>query len=339
MASLPVVFLSQCLTIVLGKILKGYLTASSPHLGIGNPNMDFSPHVASLAIGPTASPNGAAVLWGFGSGEVALTSANKVMMDGAQAQTRYLRCRVEEDHVKPVACTKVLTNEGLWATGDSAGKVKIWEGTPKKLRTVWETVSDGSNDSCVEIAGDIGTNSSGTLAVGFASGLVVLHTGLTVNLSEKPVDEMPMKNVIAVGKVPAEVRGDEPISRMTLAIDPNSTSDVVELLQCDYVARKSFLRLSIDLKSEPPRVNRSVYAFDSVGLILSITPCFTITQGEKSFVLAGDSTGFVHMWEWKKPLAEGTPTLEVSPSRSWPIYEDEGVSVIEVGEIVIATGR
>src|ERR1700742_5075430 len=124
-----------------GKVLKGYLTASSPHLGIGNPNADFSPHVTSLSIGHISSPNGTAVLWAFASGEVALTSANKVMMDGAQAQTRYLRCRVEEDHTKAVMCTKTLSSlaegtgiaEGFWTTGDSGGKIKIWEGTPKKL--------------------------------------------------------------------------------------------------------------------------------------------------------------------------------------------------------------
>jgi len=168
----------------------------------------------------------------------------------------------------------------------------------------------------------------------------VLHTGLTTELLERSDDRTGTKSVVVIPKIPLEARGNEPISRMTLALGPNSTSDFVEILQCDYVARKSFTRVSVDLSVDPPRIDKVEYTFDSMGTILCIALAFTTTPGERSFVLAGDTAGFVHMWEWAKsdPSEANNSHPEVHALRSWPIYEDEGVSIIEIGEIVIATG-
>ncbi len=66
----------------IGKTLRGYLTAFSSAMAVGNPDMDTPTRVTSIAMGPISSPNGVAVLWGYFSGEIALTTALAVMKDG-----------------------------------------------------------------------------------------------------------------------------------------------------------------------------------------------------------------------------------------------------------------
>lgn len=316
-------------------MLKGYLTASSPHLGIGNPNNDFSPHVTSLSVGPVTSPNGIAVLWGFASGEVALTTANKVMADGSQAQTRYLRSRVAEEHQKSVMCTKALS-DGFWATGDSSGKIKIWEGTPKKLRMIWEN-TDVPDDCAIEFAGDIGPGKTGVLLAGFTSGSVLLYTGLLSD-ALSTTDEPFTSNAITI--IPRGDQADgqtETLTKMTLLIGPYSSDNLIEFLYCDLNARKLFFRVMVNVEAEDPHISRIEYAFESFGVVSAITPSFTLTPGEKSFVIAGDTAGNVYLWEWSKQRE----TLQgvIHPINRWAVYDDEAISTIEIGENVIGTGR
>lgn len=213
--------------------MKGYLTSCSPLLGIGNPNVDFSPHVSCIAIGSMASPQSACVLWGFRSGEVASTMAQRVMMDGARAQTRYVRCRVEDEHQKPV--TEIASVQpGVWLTGDSGGTVKMWEVDTKRIRCLW---SSGPRDStlelggCVKLAAHLGPLTSNVLVAGFAKGLIVIWRDLDLDRllsSEESVQGKCMETVVAI---PATESSD-PAALITshIVVDPFSNPTSVRIL-------------------------------------------------------------------------------------------------------------
>jgi hypothetical protein len=217
-----------------------------------------------------------------------------------------------------------------------------------------------SPGSCVELVGEVGPgpDKSDVLLAGFASGAVILYTELGTIFGDPSsltsgIYNPPKADTSGTILIPNR-KLDTPVTRMSLFLSPHTVSTLAEVLFCDYIARKGFVRLSVNQSSGVapplPLITKTEYSFDSIspGLISTLTPSFS-AGGEKNFVLGGDTAGRVHLWDWAltsklsgdgKDEKEGQGTIDmVYPTKSWAVYEDEGVSVIEIGELVIATGR
>lgn len=126
------------LTLVTGKVLKGYLDAHGAlnGQGIGNPNNEFSPDVSVITL--HASGGGTAkVAWGFLNGDVAVTTAPKVMDLGKNA--KFSRCRPVDSHVGVVSCLAFGdaygSNAGTFVSACQKGTVKLWDAY--KMRCLW----------------------------------------------------------------------------------------------------------------------------------------------------------------------------------------------------------
>jgi WD40 repeat protein len=363
---------------VVGKIIKGHLDASgtTDGLGIGNPNEEFTPNVT--CIGLSSRGGTGRVVWGFRNGEIAVTSAPRVM-DSNRPPARFMRCRVDDGHAGDVLCVLFAGREDeLVVTGCSHGQVKLWDA--RRMRCLWTGFGtrEGAilSDPCVKVEycarakALVAYLQSRDLVVwwgfqlradGVGGQMAIIGSVHALRIAH------PVQSTIADGK-PVE----------SLFVDYDSSPSKVRIL-VRHADEQYFLRFAIDIPSGLVATTR--FCDGPIGPLTSLKPCFPtqhrnsglstaaitpVNTGtaslplnnaadltasrETSFVLAGDTLGRVCVWNWDAdgsvvenqlldPSTPMTVDAQVNSSRKWEAHDDGAVCAIEMNSLVIVTGR
>lgn len=319
-----------------GKILRGFLNASGTDLGIGNPNVEFTPNVSACAL---ASDGGTAkVAWTFRNGEVAVMTAGRAM-DNGRAAAKLTRCKVEDQHENMVQDV-AWCGKNAFVTGASDGKVKLWDS--RRVSCVWTSIrQEGAiiTDPCVKVIGSI---SKGIVCV-MKSGDVFVWTGPQELLSDD--DSRVPPPVISEIHIPFAQAIGGPQSPGTagevraLCIDPASTSANLVILVA-YTDRFAFQRLRVDMNTK--NVSIATFGEESHGCITSLKPCFSDKAGEFSFIIVGDQLGGVSIYNWDAPcpvVGEIARCKSSVPAlRNFEAHEDGAVTQIAWNSVTLITG-
>jgi WD40 repeat protein len=262
-----------------GKIHKGFIDAAGTGLGIGNPNVEFSPDVTACAI--TSEGATARVLWGFRSGAVAVTTAPRAVHN-SRPTSRLVRCTVSEQHNAQVSDVVWTPDQALCVTGAADGTVKLWDA--KEVRCFWTSPKHEGPEvpsPYVKVAINV---SSGVVAGAKANGEI---TAWAVDFS---------KGVPSVGRnvsIPSPQEGSKVVPT-TLSID---TSDAKPVLLITFTDDRYLYRVNLDFSTGT--FQRAAFGEESSGAIRSVYAAFAKKEGESSFVVSGDQMGFMRIFDWR----------------------------------------
>jgi WD40 repeat protein len=310
---------------LVGKILKGHLDASGTTngLGIGNPNEEFSPNVS--CVGLSSCGGTGRIVWGFRNGEVAVTSAPRVM-DSNRPAARFTRCHVDDGHAGDVRCVLFTGREDeLIVSGCSHGQVKLWDA--RHMRCLWTGLGQRDDsllfDPCVKVGYSVGAN---TLVASLQGGDIVLWWGF--QLQDDGIGGQMMIGAVQALRVaqPGHLTSLGVNPAESLYVDPSSSPSKVKVL-VHHANERHFLRLVADLPSRV--VTLTQFCGGPIGPLTNIKPCFVVQHNkhgsttvpstpvnastpslsinnegninvprESSSVLAGDTLGRVCLWNW-----------------------------------------
>lgn len=334
--------------------------------GIGNPNVEFSPDVSTIAL--AALGGTAYVAWGYRNGAIAVTYAPS-FMEFTDRRRTYTRCAQEDAHdsqvSKVVFCDKTLS----FVSGGWDGAVKLW--TAERLSLLWDSgpATRGIADPCVELAYD---SANGVIVAAFASGSISTWTGLSilpggVGPSTKlqpsrhvsipapspPLDASPWD--VATLSIAVDQRNitilhhgpeDAHISRIVIPrvfTSPHSTFTKT-VLGDGPLGSLTALAVSYAPRSGIPAANRQI-----LGASASITsPLAVFAAGledtgppsEFSFVVAGDVQGRVCIWDLEAEAVQREDGRTVALSlKHFQAHDDEVVTAITLSPFVWVTGR
>ncbi|PFH47443.1 hypothetical protein AMATHDRAFT_50310 [Amanita thiersii Skay4041] len=306
-----------------GKILSGYLSPegmpAGVGLGIGNPNADFVPNATTCAI--TSQGGFASLLWGFSNGEVAIVLANKVM-EARRITTDVMRCRVSERHEGTISDSVWDLDAVTAVTGGIDGC--IWTSERHSLRPV--------PDACTKIATAI-SYPEGYITAVFRSGDIILWSGFLV--SDTRVVSAAEVQEIRISCPLQRLQGDESpvILPEVSTFSINSEPDTISILVA-YHEHPYFYRVQVDKHNGSMEV--TTFGDPSFGPISSVSPYFATQPGEGSFVMVGDSLGFVSIYDWEIRHVPGHP---VQPARKFEAHEDgSAVTSMAWNGVTLITG-
>ncbi|KAI9061901.1 hypothetical protein FKP32DRAFT_1575110 [Trametes sanguinea] len=325
-----------------GKVLRGFLDASGTAngLGIGNPNAEFSPHVSSVAL---ASEGGTGkILWGYRNGEVAVTTAVRVMDNNRASAARLIRCRLGDCHegaVETVAWDRSVDSPSFCVTGGADGRVKLWD-AKSSLRCLW-TSNKGPTlvpDPPVKLAVDL---QRGIVSAALRSGNIVVWTGFP---------SLSLESADLTAPQPRELRIPPP----TIPVAPGSSpfeSLPLEILDLRISPQGDHPSLLVAYRHSPqlhrltwvPSANvfeRTLLGDPSGVLISAILPVWASRQGERSFVIAGDELGTVSIFPWNErpPQSSASGVAFVSPLQQFTAHEDGSITALAWNSTVLVTG-
>ncbi|KAI8992769.1 WD40-repeat-containing domain protein [Trametes punicea] len=320
-----------------GKVLRGFLDASGTAngLGIGNPNAEFSPHVSSVAL--TSDGGTAKILWGYRNGEVAVTTALRVMDNNRASAARLIRCRLGDCHEGAVECVAwdhSIDGSSLFVTGGADGRVKLWD-AKYSLNCLWTSDKGTSliSNPCVKLAVDL---RRGIISAGLRSGDLIVWTGFLPLASERTESAeleprelrvtMPTSGSSSSGIVPPEI--------LELHISPR---DPLSLLVA-YRQRPQFHRLTLSQASGA--FERTLFGDEAGAPIRSLLPVWASRTEESSFVLVGDELGAISIFTWDAPPPRPSPsdTAPVRPVRQFPAHEDGAVTAFAWNPTILVSG-
>ncbi|KAH8112038.1 hypothetical protein DFH11DRAFT_1609389 [Phellopilus nigrolimitatus] len=309
-----------------GKVLKGFLGAAADGIGIGNPNVEFTPNVSACGIASEGWT--AKVVWGYASGEIALTSGNKVM-DAGRTASKVVRCQVADQHRGKVADVVWDLGGAAFATAGVDGIVRIWDA--KRMRCVWILRDHESMvpDACVHVKTDL---ARGIVLATKESGTVVIWemTGVLLDL---PADAE------SNGTLP-KLRILSPHSSLkrpkTVFTDPGATGSSLAfgiLFEDD----QSFYRANVDLSS--CHYEYIHFTGGPLGPLHTLHPFFKVKEGESTVIIAGDQLGRVSFFNWSaSPLLAEDGTYAVSSFRRLDAHDDCAVTALACNALLLATG-
>ncbi|KAF8588122.1 hypothetical protein K439DRAFT_1406853 [Ramaria rubella] len=353
-----------------GKILKGYLDASgtSNGFGIGNPNEEFSPNVSCTALSSCGGTG--RIAWGFRNGEVASTSAPRVM-DSNRSAARFTRSRMEDEHAGDVRCVLFAgRDDELVVSGCAQGQVKLWDA--RRMRCLWTGTNRKEDavfpDPCVKAEYCVLAN---TFVATYERGDILLWWAFQLQ-GDGLGGQMLVGSPRSLRIPSISVDG---ASIDALHVDPNSSPTSVKVL-VHHSNQSHVVRLVIDPLSGVVVSTR--FCDGPLGPLTSFKPCFMArgsssspmpltpvvtdvpspsispaanptTSKEFSFIMAGDSLGRVSVWHWD---TEGSSTTnnavgsvpsshaetQLQASRKWEAHDDGSVCAIEMNNTVIVTG-
>ncbi|KAH9886927.1 hypothetical protein C8Q73DRAFT_657363 [Cubamyces lactineus] len=325
-----------------GKVLRGFLdaTGTANGLGIGNPNAEFSPHVSAVAL--TSEGGTAKILWGYRNGEVAVTTAVRIMDSNRASAARMIRCRLGDCHEGSVECVAWdhgADGSSLFATGSADGRVKLWD-SKQSLRCLW-TSNRGTSvvpDPCVKLAINL---QQSVIAAALRSGAVVVWTGfpcLHTDATDVAVPEprevrIPApSNPIVAGSSPYE---NVPLEILDLRISPQQ--EPLSLLVA-YRSSPQFQRFTWTSTSNA--FERTPYGDDAAAPIRVVLPVWAARQDENSFVVAGDELGTISIFAWDAEPPRSPPTEKkgIPPIHSFTAHEDGAVTALAWNPIVLVSG-
>ncbi|KAG1761301.1 hypothetical protein EDD22DRAFT_897373 [Suillus occidentalis] len=280
-----------------GKVLKGYLDAAGTGLGIGNPNVEFTPDVSTCRL--TSDGGTARAFWGKRNGEVAVTTAARVM-DPGRASSKLVRCKVEDQHDGVVNEIVLDPAVSQFVSGGADGQVKLWD--TKTVVCLWS--SDKQIQSLVV---DPFLKVSSALADGIIVG--ALNSGdILLWTSSREVCSNGFSNPILF----AQHRIVSPISKGQLSPQDASIP-----------------------KPQPSLLRARRHSQTTAALLIGYSdhPFFYRVM-IVSFIITGDIMGSVGIYDWDTPQT----STSVVPTRRFEAHEDDAVTALAWSSVVLATG-
>ncbi|KAJ8489426.1 hypothetical protein ONZ51_g2937 [Trametes cubensis] len=323
-----------------GKILRGFLdaTGTANGLGIGNPNAEFSPHVSAVAL--TSEGGTAKILWGYRNGEVAVTTAVRIMDSNRASAARMIRCRLGDCHEGSVECVawdRSMDGSSLFVTASADGRVKLWD-SKQSLRCLW-TSNRGTSlvpDPCVKLAVNL---QQGVIAAALRSGSVLVWTGfpsLYADVTDAAVPQprearIPApSNPVTAGSSPYE---NVPLEISDLCISPQR--EPLSLLVA-YRSSPQFQRFTWSPTSNA--FERTPYGDEAVAPIRVVLPVWASRQDENSFIIAGDELGTIHIFAWDVAPPQPIESKGTSPIYSFTAHEDGAITALAWNPVVLVSG-
>ncbi|KAG0699623.1 hypothetical protein DFH29DRAFT_936054 [Suillus ampliporus] len=311
-----------------GKVLKGYLDAAGTGLGIGNPNVEFTPNVSTCSL--TSDGGTARAFWGKRNGEVAVTTAARVM-DPGRASSKLVRCKVEDHHdgvVNEIALDPVVSR---FVSGGADGQVKLWD--TKTVVCLWS--SDKQLQSLVV---DPFLKVSTALADGIIVG--VLNSGdILLWTSSQQSDDFSSPTSFVQHRIVSPISKEQPSPQDTFVPKPKPTtlcvrrhSNTTAALLIGYSDHQFFYRVLVDLtcgKYETTAFGDLSFGYNSI-----VEPVFAAQPDDCSFIITGDQLGFVGIYDWDIPKTSSF----VAPARRFEAQEDGPVTALAWSSLALATG-
>ncbi|KAG1740587.1 hypothetical protein EDB19DRAFT_1707721 [Suillus lakei] len=301
-----------------GKVLKGYLDAAGTGLGIGNPNVEFTPNVSACRL--TSDGGTARAFWGKRNGEVAVTTAARVM-DAGRASSKLIRCKVEDHHdgvVNEIALDPVVSR---FVSGGADGQVKLWD--TKTVVCLWS--SDKQLQSLVV---DPFLKVSSALADGIIVG--ALNSGdiiLWTSSEQVHSDDFSSSASFAQHRIMWPISKERSSPQDAVIPKPQPTvlcvrrhSQTTAALLIGYSDHPFFYRVIVDLTSG--KYETTAFADSSFGCNSIVEPVFATQPDDCNFIITGDLLGFVGIYDWDTPQTSSF----VVPARRFEAQEDGACS-------------
>ncbi|KIJ13712.1 hypothetical protein PAXINDRAFT_181240 [Paxillus involutus ATCC 200175] len=316
-----------------GKILKGYIDASGTGLGIGNPNVEFTPNVSACAM---SSDGGTArVFWGKRNGEVAVTVANKVM-DSGRAVPRFIRCSVNDQHEGAVQQLLPDPISNTLVSAGADGRINLWD-----LRTLGLMWSSGKQQ--VSLVTDPVISITGSLSEGFIAGALNSGDILLFNLEAQDTTGEPLAFALRQLRVTAPIHGDEhqpPVQMHGSEPEPRiaktwlyrSTESGVSIF-VQYYNHSLLYRIFADIQSgKMTTTSFGDSSFSNVSVVELVT---SIQERDGNTMIIGDHLGFISIYDADVPLSSQS---SITPVHRFEAHTDGGVTAISWSPMVFATG-
>lgn len=314
-----------------GRVLKGYIDASGTGLGIGNPNVEFTPNVSVCAM--TSDGGTARVFWGKHNGEVALTVVNRVM--DSRTASKFIRCLVLDQHEGAVQHLVPDSASSTLLSAGADGRIKMWD--TKTLQLLWSTDKQRLSlftDPFIAIAGSI---SDGFVAGVLKSGNILLY-GLYE--SETPADEPRIRSIHQL-RISSPIHDETPhpttqgddslpqpqITKMWLY--PTGESSVLLLVQ--YTHHPQFYRVRANVQSRD--VTITSFGDSSFGNVSAVESIISTYSRDNNMVIVGDLLGFISIYDFDVPLQ-----FPVAPVHRFEAHTDGSVTAISWSPTIFATG-
>lgn len=313
-----------------GKVLKGYVGASTTNVGNGNPNIEFTPNISACAV--TTEGWTAKCIWGYGNGEVAMTIGSRIM-DAGRTQSRHIRCRVTDEHVGRIS-------DVIWATGNAAalsagadGTVRIWDA--KHLACLWILLDDEGlvPDPCINVVADL---EHGVIIATKESGSAVIWKG-QFDVSPNFFVNTQINTIRPALRIPPPSTSVSPANvrrPVKLFLDPYSSGQSFGIL---YDDDDVFYRVTIELQALT--WDRTTFKGGPLGPLTVLFPSFTASDEGESVVLAGDRLGRVSFFSWRGLSSTSADGATFIPSFGRLDAQDDGaITAIACNSHVIVTG-
>lgn len=313
-----------------GKVLKGYLDAAGTGLGIGNPNVEFTPNVSTCRL--TSDGGTARAFWGKRNGEVAVTTAARVM-DPGRASSKLVRCKVEDQHdgvVNEIALDPAISQ---FVSGGADGQVKLWD--TKTVVCLWS--SDKQIQSLVV---DPFLKVSSALADGIIVG--ALNSGdilLWTSSRDFYSDGFSSQTSFAQHRIVSPISKGQPSPQDAFVPKPQPSvlrvrrhSQTTAALLIAYSDHPFFYRVVVDLTSG--KYETTTFGDPSFGNSSIVEPILATQPDDCSFIITGDILGSVGIYDWDTPQT----STSVIPTRRFEAHEDGAVTALAWSSVVLATG-
>jgi WD40 repeat protein len=271
---------------LVGNVLRGYLSSSGRGQGVGNPNVEFSPDATACAI---ASDGGTAkIAWGFRSGNVTISIAAKAM-DKIGPVPKIQQCRVDEKHNTNVYCIAWDASGTIVFSGSNDGVVKVWD--PKTARCLW------TSQPAVQSTGD--PNSVQSLGGSWKHGFLVstFQNGDLATWMWTPAEEVAPLTMTSERVISCPISIIEPFPVLSMHIDTSSSAVLIA-----YQFHKGFFRLNI--------TDGTLVTFSSDHVTSTVFPVFATPQGDRGFILTGDTLGSISITPWGNVPSDSVRTFE-----------------------------
>lgn len=318
-----------------GKVLKGYIDASGTGLGIGNPNVEFTPDVSVCTM--TSDGGTARVFWGKRNGEVALTVANRVM--DSRAASKFIRCAVTDQHEGTVQQLVPDADSNTFLSAGADGRIKLWD--TKTLQLLWSTDKQHLSlvtDPFISIAGSL---SDGFIAGALNGGNILLYD---LHESETPADgprvqarvcsihQLRISSPIHDERSHPTTQGDDSLSRRQIArMWLYLTGELAVLLIVQYTHHPQFYRIHANVRSHDVII--TPFGDGSLSNVSAIEPIISTHSFDNNMVIVGDLLGFVSIYD-----ADIPPQTSVASVHRFEAHTDGAVTAISWRPTVFATG-
>ncbi|KAF9231506.1 hypothetical protein BU15DRAFT_90890 [Melanogaster broomeanus] len=314
-----------------GKILKGYIDTAGTGLGVGNPNVEFTPDVSACEI---SSDGGTArVFWGKRNGEVAVTVANKVM-DSGRATPRLIRCSVDDQHEGAVQQLVPDPTSNTFLSAGADGRIKLWDF--RTLALMWS--SEKQQQSLVT---DPFISIAGSFSEGFFVGALNGGDVLLFNVWETPGTSGERTFANRQLRITAPISGDKPTAHLDGSVpEPRVTktwlyriAESCVLLLVQYSNHSLVYHVCADMQSR--QVTIVSFGDTSFSNVSVVEPVVSTRSCDGGMVIIGDHLGFISIYEVDVPFSSKS---SVAPVHRFEAHTDGGVTAVSWGPIVFATG-
>jgi WD40 repeat protein len=309
-----------------GKVLKGYLNAAGTSFGIGNPNVEFTPNVSACSL--TSDGGTAKAFWGKHNGEVAVTTAARVM-NPTPASPKLIRCKVEDQHdgvVNEIALDSVTSR---FVSAGADGQVKLWDS--KTVACLWSSERQHRSFVADPILKVSSALADGVIISALNSGDVLVWLSATEFLSNDlptPISFIQHRITSPISK--EQLSPQDTFPRL-ISLCVHRCSQTTAVLLLGYSDHPFFYRLIVNLTSG--KYETTAFGDPSFGNNSAVEPVFATQPDDRSLVISGGNLGSIGIYDWDAPH-----TSSVTSARRCEADVAGAVTAIAWSSLVLATG-